>query len=174
MSATDSEKFPLKLKRFVAVGFGSGLIKPAPGTWGSIAALLIAFLLNLSSLQQEYYVLSLFCLLFCLLNFWSAEAAIQKWGKDPSQMVMDEFAGLFLALALIFEITPFAIEDKLSWWNNYYTFLVIFVGFRFFDIIKPLGINRLQQYSGGFGILLDDLAAGGLTVLLIYTIYLLI
>ena len=174
MSGSESGAFLPKLKCFVAAGFGSGLLKPAPGTWGSLAALVLAWFLMSSPFLAEYYVLTLFCLLFCGLNFWTADAAVDKWGKDPSQMVMDEFSGLFLALALMVEFFPFLIADKLIWWNEVYTFALIFGFFRFFDIIKPLGINRLQQYSGGFGILLEDLAAGGLTFLTIYTIYLLI
>lgn len=174
MSAISSGSLIPKLKRFIATGFGSGLLKPAPGTWGSLAALLLAYAVHNFTNLETYFTLSVGCLLFCGLNFWSADAAITKWGKDPSEMVMDEFAGLFLALALAFEIVPISLSDKLLWWEEIYTFFAIFLVFRFFDIIKPLGINRLQQLSGSFGILVDDLAAGGLTFLTIYTIYLLI
>lgn len=174
MSVSNSDSQSATLKRFIATGFGSGLLKPAPGTWGSLAALLLAYAIHNFINLETYFALSIGCLLCCGLNFWSAEAAVIKWGKDPSEMVMDEFAGLFLALALTFEIAPISLSDKILWWEETYTFLVIFLIFRFFDIIKPLGINRLQQLSGSFGILIDDLAAGGLTFLTIYTIYLLI
>lgn len=174
MNTVNQNGFLHQIKCFIASGFGSGLLKPAAGTWGTLAALLLAVLLRDTPFLAPYFPLTGFCFLFCLLNFWSAKAAISQWGEDPPQMVMDEFSGLFLALALFFEIVPTPQLEIVNWWNDIHSYLMFFAVFRFFDIIKPLGINRLQQYSGGFGILLDDLAAGGLTFLTIYTIYLLI
>jgi phosphatidylglycerophosphatase A len=106
--------------------------------------------------------------LFSILNFWSASAATTKWGKDPAQMVIDEWAGFGLALSAMFEWFPIKIEsfdwsDAIS--PELTVFICAFALFRLFDIIKPLGIARLQQFNGALGILIDDLAAGGLTAI---------
>ncbi|MEP1152318.1 MAG: phosphatidylglycerophosphatase A [Balneola sp.] len=137
------------LKLFIGSGFGSGLIPFAPGTWGSILALLpIYFLITAGNI----FLLITFTVLCSLLTYWVTPACEEAWGEDPGKLVMDEWAGLsltFLGFSLVGDLKIDAI-------------LIIsgFLLFRFFDILKPLGINKLQKYDGGTGILLDDLLAG--------------
>jgi phosphatidylglycerophosphatase A len=102
---------------------------------------------------------------FIVLNQWTAPVVIQFWGKDPGKMVMDEWAGMLLSLGISIELLQ--IESSLM---PSLFFTLHFALFRVFDIIKPLGINRLQNFSGGLGILLDDLAAGIYTSLAILLI----
>lgn len=153
-----------KLKLFIAAGFGSGLLKPAPGTWGSFAALLFGMVVH-HYIPSFYYPLIMSSLLFILLNQWTAPVVIKFWGKDPGKMVMDEWAGMLLSLGISIEL--FQVDNSLI---PSLFFTLHFAIFRLFDIIKPLGINRLQNFSGGFGILLDDLAAGIYTSLAILLI----
>ena len=83
-----------------------------------------------------------------LASVWSGnilEKADHK--EDPRYIVIDEVAGMFLAL--------FALPS-----DNFKVCLIAFILFRIFDIVKPFGINRLQDIHGGVGIVADDLAAG--------------
>ncbi|MGF1671922.1 MAG: phosphatidylglycerophosphatase A, partial [Balneolaceae bacterium] len=82
----------------------------------------------------------------------TSDTCVRAWGEDPSRFVLDEFAGQSIPFLFI----PFG--------HTFTTDLMIlftgFILFRIFDIIKPLGIDRLQKFPGKFGILLDDIAAG--------------
>ncbi len=137
------------LKRFIGSGFGPGYIPFAPGTWGSLTALIpISALVSLN----EYYLIPLFVVLSSLLCLWVSEECEAAWGKDPSKLVMDEWAGQGLTFLLI----SFTGDPKID-------FGILFAGFilfRIFDIWKPLGIKKLQNFNGAWGILMDDLLAG--------------
>ena len=137
------------LKRFIGAGFGSGLSPVAPGTMGSLAALIpIYFSLFLHPLFGSLLIV----VLGSLLTYYTTPACEAKWGEDPGSLVMDEFAGQ----AIVFISIPFSYTLGQDW-------LLLLIGFslfRFFDILKPLGINRLQNLHGATGILLDDLLAG--------------
>ncbi|TXI82387.1 MAG: phosphatidylglycerophosphatase A [Flavobacteriales bacterium] len=80
------------------------------------------------------------------LGTWAAGRMERGWGKDSRQVVVDEFAGMALAL--------FALP---AGWP---AVLAAFVLFRVFDIAKPLGIARLERLPGGWGVMADDLLAG--------------
>ena len=84
--------------------------------------------------------------MFLLLGVYSSNKLIADWGKDPSRIVIDEVVGMWIAMLFV----P----------NNYIALLLAFVLFRFFDIVKPLFIKRLEKINGGWGIMLDDVAAG--------------
>ena len=136
---------------------GSGFISPASGTWGSLAALpLISYILF------NYSVLYLVCLSITLFfgGMWACQewlAAAEDQGNDPSMIVIDEVAGLSLTLA-------FAEMSLMS------VFLG-FVLFRFFDIAKPWPVSWLEKhFSGAFGIMIDDMAAGLIAGILLYLI----
>tara|TARA_R110002124_G_scaffold194258_3_gene361365 strand:+ start:8500 stop:8967 length:468 start_codon:yes stop_codon:yes gene_type:complete len=137
------------LKLFIGSGFGSGLIPFAPGTWGSLFSLVpIYFILQ----TQNLYFLPIFVVISSLLTLWVSKACEEHWGEDPGKLVMDEWAGqalTFISISLVGDIKMDAL-----------TIATGFVLFRLFDILKPLGINKLQKYEGGVGILLDDLLAG--------------
>lgn len=122
----------------------------APGTWGSVAGLL-------------YFIVLLFPLTsFGLLVVSAAglygavgicgEAALRLRRRDPGEVVLDEF----MAMPLCFLGWR---ELALQGWPNAVIFLAGFALFRFYDIVKPLGIARLQDWPGGWGIVVDDAAA---------------
>jgi phosphatidylglycerophosphatase A len=137
------------LKLAIGTLFGSGLLPKAPGTWGSLATLpLVFFAWHFSPL----FGVPVLIVAACILSLWTAAAAVQRYGDDPPQFVMDEVAGQ----ALVFAATSFTYgtAGNLTW------LLTGFILFRLFDILKPLGIDRLQKLHGKFGILADDLLAG--------------
>jgi phosphatidylglycerophosphatase A len=137
------------VKLFIGSGLGSGYIPVAPGTMGSIVSLLpIYFILQ----YNIFYLIPAFVIVTSLLTLWVSKACEEEWGEDPGTLVMDEWAGQALAFGgLLFT------EDIIT---NLVYLGIGFLFFRFFDILKPLGINKLQKYHGGWGILLDDLLAG--------------
>ncbi|MCO5248625.1 MAG: phosphatidylglycerophosphatase A [Chitinophagales bacterium] len=137
-------------KLWLSAGLGAGFLPKSPGTWGSLVSLIPIYFILISAHPFTY--LSVFIILSCVINLWVADVSEDTWGKDPSKMVIDEFAGQgvsFLAVAYWGVVLPLPVALLLG-----------FIFFRFFDILKPLGINRLQSFKGGFGILLDDLLAG--------------
>jgi phosphatidylglycerophosphatase A len=124
--------------------FGIGLIKAAPGTFGTFASIPLA--IGLSRLSTGLKVLTLIVIVF--VAFWSSERAEKLLGeKDPPIVVIDEASGFLLATLLL----PF----------TWLTLLSAFVLFRVFDILKPFPIRFLERRCrGGLGIVLDDLMAG--------------
>lgn len=128
----------------LAFGFGSGLSPKAPGTVGSLVALLCMPLLT--SLPNWAY----WCMLVLafgagvvICNYADRRLA----GHDHPGIVWDEFVGLWLALA--------SVPAAWGWW------LAGFLVFRCFDIIKPWPISVIdRKIAGGFGVMLDDLMAG--------------
>lgn len=129
---------------FAAVGFGSGLPNKAPGTFGTIAAIPLYYLLSFLSIES--YIVML--IVTSLLGFWFCHVTSRDMGvHDHKAIVWDEFVGYWITMIAV----PF------SWqWA-----LVGFLLFRFFDILKPWPISWLdKKMEGGFGIMIDDIVAG--------------
>ncbi|MDO4642322.1 MAG: phosphatidylglycerophosphatase A [Cardiobacteriaceae bacterium] len=137
---------------FFAFGLGSGLIHPAPGTWGTLAATLLYF--PLSFLLTTPLITTLFILLTFALGCWFCHETSQDLGvHDFGEIVWDEFVGIWLVLVLF---------PPVLWnlWGLFPCYLTAFLLFRFFDIIKPPPIRWLDLYApGGFGIMIDDILA---------------
>ena len=128
----------------LALGFGSGAAPKAPGTWGTLAAVLIYW--PLSQLSPDHYLLML--LVTSVMGIYICGQTARDLGvHDHGSIVWDEFVG--------FWITMFAAPVGWVW------VVVGFVLFRFFDIIKPWPISWIdKKITGGFGIMLDDVIAG--------------
>ncbi|MFM2486379.1 phosphatidylglycerophosphatase A family protein [Celerinatantimonas yamalensis] len=129
----------------LAVGFGSGLVAKAPGTFGSLAALpLMAW--GAWGLSTPVYIVML--VVGFALGVWCCQVASRAMGvHDHGGIVWDEFIGMGIALVAI----PLSISSVVCG----------FVLFRFFDILKPWPIRWLDQHvGGGFGIMIDDVLAG--------------
>ncbi|MBF0309053.1 MAG: phosphatidylglycerophosphatase A [Magnetococcales bacterium] len=135
-------KCPLAL--FIATFGGVGRLPKAPGTFGTLAAIPLAWLLGQTSAMV--YGVALTGLI--LLGWWAADrAALCLGSKDPGAVVIDEVAGYCLTVCW------FPPEAA--------TLLAGFVLFRLFDIFKPWPVGWLDRnLSGGTGIMMDDLAAG--------------
>lgn len=144
------------LKLALGTIFGIGRLPVAPGTWGSLATLPIVFLIGW---YAGISAVAALVLISCTLSLWCSPAAEERFGKDPSQFILDEMAGQ----SLVFLLTDFsALPLELT-----LVLLSGFILFRFFDIIKPLGINALQKLPGKFGILADDILAGFYALLIL-------
>jgi phosphatidylglycerophosphatase A len=135
----------------IATGFGVGYFPVAPGTVGSFLGIALILLLSRLKLMGGERLIFHFLVVAVItgLGIWAASRAEAILGrKDPPQIVIDEIVGQLLTFGLIFR-NP--------------RFLLLFMGFiffRLFDIIKPFPIKKLEKVPLGFGIVLDDLAAG--------------
>ena len=129
--------------------FNIGKVKVAPGTFASgIAAFTWYFIPNIVFLQ----ILIIFSLL--ILGFWSCYIySIQNYKQDPGFIVIDEIAGMSIAL---FMVPKFSI-----------LFIIAFIIFRVFDIFKPSIIYHSEKIDYGLGIMLDDIISGVLVLLII-------
>ncbi len=138
-------------------------MRPAPGTWGSIAAIVLAYTLLITTGFSTFLTILLFTI---IIGFWSTKNYIEKSSEksDPSEVVIDEVIGQWIAvlpIGYILEIDEFT-KDWL-----WFVWLWAFVSFRFFDIIKLGLIGWADNLDGAVGVLLDDILAGiaaGLTV----------
>ncbi|MBI5043533.1 MAG: phosphatidylglycerophosphatase A [Nitrospirae bacterium] len=143
-----------KLIIFLATGFYAGYLPYAPGTFGSLIGVGLFFIIN--GLSPVYYLIVLF-LLFSLGVYISdrAEALFAK--KDSTHIIFDEIAGLLVAMALI--------PNGIGW------IIAGFFLFRLFDIFKPYPIRDIEKkFNGGLGIMLDDVAAGVYTNILLQAV----
>lgn len=143
---------------FLALGFGSGLIAKAPGTFGSMAALPLIFVCSLLNLPIYLTITVIACVLGIYMCGKTAE---DMQVHDHGAIVWDEIAGMFC----VFIAIPFS-------WD---TALLGFILFRWLDIQKPLLIGWIdKRFTDGLGIMLDDIVAGliacGLLHLYIYFI----
>ena len=136
---------------FLALGFGSGLIKKAPGTFGTLVA--IPFFLFLQFLSQP--LIYLFIITIFFIGIYVADKTSRALAmKDPSCIVIDEVVGFLLLLILVGHLTGNGISiTKID-------FILAFILFRIFDIWKPFPIDLLEKkFKGGFGIMIDDIGA---------------
>jgi|SRR6516225_8098700 phosphatidylglycerophosphatase A len=139
----------------IATFLGVGRLKPGPGTWGSLAAALLWWLLA-SRLPQSLQLPAIIVLVIAATAIGIPAATLEARGcgtKDPSHVVIDEVAGQLVTL----------IACPIDW----KPLLAGFILFRAFDIVKPPPIRLLERLPEGTGIVVDDLGAGiyGLVVL---------
>ncbi|RME86112.1 MAG: phosphatidylglycerophosphatase A [Zetaproteobacteria bacterium] len=131
---------------WIAAGFGSGRLPYAPGTWGSLVAWLMALPVFLAG--AGWWLAAMACV--ALVLGMVAVARIVPAGDDPPWVVIDEWAGVWAALALVVWVSP-------TLWAALATLVV----FRVLDITKPWPIARLERMSPGWmAVMLDDWAAG--------------
>ncbi len=141
----------------IGTGFGSGFSPFAPGTAGALLATLVWF--GLAMFISETCLLwttVALVSLFTVAGIWATDRLEPYWGEDPSRVVVDEMVGVW--------ITLLAAPAGHVWYG-----LAAFVLFRFFDILKPLGIRRMEKLPGGVGVMMDDVLAGvyGFIVLIV-------
>ena len=137
--------------RLLATGFGTGFLWPAPGTWGSLLGVAL-FVLFLAPLDWRWQLAASIGL--TILGTIAAEiAALELEGDDPSSIVVDEWAGMWLSMV--------AIQGASGW-------MLAFFLFRTFDILKPFPARRFERLQGGVGIMADDVVAAGYTQVAVY------
>lgn len=142
-------------------GFFIGFIPVASGTFGS----LIGFGLYLAPKMSEFYYLSLVLLLIFIAGIFCAEKMKGRYGEDAPQIVIDEVAGqlfTYLIGSIVFELFfPFKSFDPATAFDTKLVFGIIgFFAFRFFDIVKLEPAKYFDNRDSGFGIMMDDIAAG--------------
>ena len=137
--------------------FGVGLLRPAPGTWGSLAAVALAVLAYESGLAL---LVPLGAVLATLAGFWAVPRYLATSdSKDPSEVVIDEVAGQWLALSFTF-IPLWQHNVQALTFGAWPGWVVPFVLFRLFDIWKPWLVGRADRRGDAAGVMLDDLWAG--------------
>jgi len=138
---------------WIATFFYSGLLPKAPGTWGTLAALPVAWII--ACLTAPVWLLAAGAGLF-LVGWWAAEVYERHLGEhDAGEIVVDEAAAVWMLLAL----APL----------NFWLYVAAFVLFRAFDIFKPWPIKWVDQRVGaGFGIMIDDVLAALYAAPLLY------
>ncbi len=134
----------------IATFFGAGYGRPGPGTWGSVAAVLLwaafAFTLHPSKLTLTL-ALTLGIAIALALGIRAATIVERESGRtDPGFVIIDEVIGQWIAL----------LGSPADWRHG----LIALVLFRLFDITKPFPVRQLERLPGGWGIVFDDVAAG--------------
>ncbi len=154
-------------RSLVLTAGGLGLLRPAPGTWGSLPPVALALALHAAGTSSAVLVAAVLLLglagsIACVRFGRWAEA---HWGRsDPSSVVADEVAGQAIVVAALpwwrFEVG--VVDGELLLWCG-----GAFLLFRGLDIVKPPPIDQLQSLPHGWGVLADDLAAGSVAAIAI-------
>ena len=143
-------------KIFLSI-FYIGYINFAPGTWASLASIIIMFLffelLSIPLLISIFFFIALFFISVFLINYFSSFDN----SKDSKHIVIDELLGIY---------TIFFFYEFIYIYNHIITLILIFLFFRFFDIIKIFPANFIdQKFKNGYGVILDDIIAAIYTIL---------
>ena len=143
---------------FLAVGFGSGLLKPAPGTWGTLAGLMLSILLwNIA--QSNLFFIFLAVISFIFGCYLCQKTSNDLGVHDDGRIVWDEIVAIFLMFAFLPEY-------------NWFTYILTFISFRIFDILKPYPIRYFdEKLESGLGIMVDDILAAIFALISLYIIY---
>ncbi|QEH49511.1 phosphatidylglycerophosphatase A family protein [Aggregatibacter actinomycetemcomitans] len=141
---------------FFALGFGSGLLRPAPGTWGSLVGVILGALLLPVLGAKTFFILTALCF---FIGIWLCERTSHDMGvHDHGSIVWDEIVAVFLVLLAVPQVS-------LLWCA------IAFVTFRLFDILKPYPIRYFdEKLTNGFGIMVDDILAAGYSIVVIFVL----
>lgn len=136
------------LNYLFATFFYSGYLTKAPGTWGTLASLIVLLI------PVEYRFNSIIILLIFsfILSLYSIKQIEKESGYDPGFVVIDEAIGMWILLLFDFIV------------NNIYFLLLSIILFRFFDIWKPYPINKVNNKKGAFFVVFDDILASLYTI----------
>jgi phosphatidylglycerophosphatase A len=136
----------------IATGFGAGFLPIGPGSWGSLAALIVAWFIVI---HAGYAVLTAAAAIAFALGWWASTRVVKASGvEDPRFIVIDEIAAQWLVLLVV------PLDGR---W-----FAAAFLLFRLFDITKPWPIRIVERrVAGGLGVMLDDVMAALYAVLLL-------
>lgn len=135
----------LLLNKIIVTVFGSGFFPKAPGTAGSFLAAIIFYLFH--QFLDHDLVLGVSLVVIYLIAWVSINAMEKIWEHDDSRIVIDELIGLWVVMLFI----PYTLLNL----------VLAFLLFRFFDILKPLGIRKIdQELNSAAGVILDDVLAG--------------
>lgn len=141
------------MERIVATAFGIGYLRPASGTWASLAAVLLGWAIYR---YLGFVPLAIATVGVSILGFYVCRRLLQP-GQDPSWVVVDEVAGQWIAL--LFPASAFFLRG-FEGWLPWPAPLAAFLFFRLFDIWKPGPIGRADRRGDADGVMWDDILAG--------------
>jgi phosphatidylglycerophosphatase A len=134
--------------KLIATFFGLGYAPVAPGTFGALGGFLISLVCWYAGMPSErfLYIHIFLILVSYMAGVYAVNKLKEEWGHDPSRVVIDETLGFWVSIIFL----PI----------NWNVLLSGFILFRFFDILKPLGIRKIDQMNSPHSVMLDDVAAG--------------
>jgi phosphatidylglycerophosphatase A len=168
--APNSKSQTRKAWWWLATWFGSGLAPKASGTFGSLAALPFAFLIQYYSGNLALLISSM--MLF-IIGWWASNEYMEYHPEkhDPKAIVVDEVVGMWLTLCGISSTTIYPVDTITPTWEYY---VAGFALFRFFDVLKPWPISWADRtIKEGFGVMFDDVMAAIFAVI-VFKLYLLL
>jgi phosphatidylglycerophosphatase A len=146
----------IRIHKIIATSLGIGYIGKGGGTVAAAVAALCWYLVLADSHVPVYW--PVICTIgITLVGVWSSYEVEPYWGKDDKKVVIDEVAGMCISLLFL----PVNIKYVLAG-------LILF---RFFDILKPLGIRKTEALPGGWGVMVDDVLAGIYSNLLLQVVF---
>lgn len=133
-----------QLARIIATSFYTGLFPFAPGTVGAFGALFFVWVFpGLLGLPLLFLTILIF-----FVGVWASTEVEKTDGYDASIINIDEVVGMWISLLFV--------PNGLPW----YWYVIVFLIFRFFDIVKPPPVNQSQKLAKGWGVMMDDVFAG--------------
>ena len=146
---------------WLVTGLGTGMARPAPGTWGSLLGLALGLPMHMAGFGAPAFV-ALTVVLTILSSLSIGQIEKMTGIHDAPEIIIDEVAGQWLAMIPVLAFAP-----------SLALYLLAFLLFRLFDVLKPWPIIWLDRHvGGGFGVMVDDLAAGilaGISIWLLLT-----
>jgi len=150
------------MMRAIATFGYTGLLRPAPGTWGSLAAVIVAYQAGMTGPWGCWLIVALTPALYPI-GLRAAASEIAATGiKDPSHVVIDEVVGQWLALWPVLIGIAITGADAQRLWPGW---LAAFALFRLFDIAKPGPVGRADRRGDAAGLMLDDVWAGAIAAI---------
>lgn len=146
----------IRIHKMIATSLGIGYIGKGGGTVAAAVAA-ICWYLVLADNHTPVYLPVIFTIVITLLGVWSGYMVEPLWGKDDKKVVIDEVAGLCVSLLFLPVTVKYVLAGLLL--------------FRFFDILKPLGIRRTEVLPGGWGVMIDDVIAGIYSNLILQVVF---
>ena len=155
-----------KINLLISTFFGNGYISKIPGTFTSLSTSIILYILfELFNFRNLNYILILYSIVFFYSFYAVMDSENEFENKDPRQIVIDEVLGQAMPLILIVYLS---INNMISIPVEIY-YLLSFILFRFFDIVKPFPVSYFdKQHKNFFGIIMDDIMAGLYSMIMIY------
>lgn len=134
------------MNKLIASIFGIGYIKGG-GTYASIVTCVVLYFLWQAPAVLQPIPNVLIGLAILVIGIYTGNKVEPFWGKDSYRVVIDEVAGMWITMLFV----PI---------NNIKLLIAGLVLFRFFDMVKPLGVRRMEDLKGGLGVMMDDVLAG--------------
>jgi len=169
------------MAKLLCTWFGVGLLRPAPGTFGSLAAVMLAYPIVL--LPYGWALICISAVVVTIVGTVASARYMRRWHTrhDPSEIVIDEVAGQWITYSVFYGwlmATTGLQQDNLTLLahvaSSPYVLGLGFLLFRLFDIVKPWPISLAdRRLKGGFGVMFDDVLAGIAAGTILYATYVL-